>query len=78
MRDTLEELKVFYPASPLNLDLGGPRGPKPGERVLDAPLVRASTQETVTLNALTRATSWTLLLFGGLKAPARTMRSCAF
>jgi len=35
MRNTLEELRVFYPQSPLNLDLGGVSGPSPGERVLD-------------------------------------------
>jgi hypothetical protein len=66
MRNTLEELKVFYPASPINLDLGGAKGPKPGERVLDTTLVRASDKATVTITELTRATSWTLLLFGGV------------
>ena len=65
MRDTLEELNVFYPASPLNLDLGGTKGPKPGERVLDATLVRAQDMATVTLDGLTRGTAWTLLLFSG-------------
>jgi 3-(3-hydroxy-phenyl)propionate hydroxylase len=74
MRDTLEELKVFYPESPLNLDLGGTRGPKPGERVLDATLVRASTLTTVTLTELTRTTSWTLLLFAGLGSSAQVDR----
>lgn len=66
MRSTLEELKVFYPTSPLNLDLGGVTGPKPGERVLDATMVRASDKSTVTINSLTRSTNWTLLIFGGL------------
>ena len=77
MRNTLEELKVFYPSSPLNLDLGGAKGPKPGERVLDATLVRASDKATVTINALTRATSWTLLLFGGLEVAATDQISTA-
>lgn len=63
MRDTLEELKIAYPDSLLNLDLGGAKGPKPGERVLDATLVRASDHATVTITALTRGTAWTLLLF---------------
>ena len=70
VRDTLEELKVFYPASPLNLDLGGAQGPKPGERVLDAPFVRARDRATVTLNALTQTSAFTLLLFGGLDGEA--------
>jgi 3-(3-hydroxy-phenyl)propionate hydroxylase len=65
MRNTLEELKVFYPDSPLNLDLGGTRGPKPGERVLDTTLVRAADQSTITLAELTRGPAWTLLLFAG-------------
>lgn len=65
MRNTLEELKVFYPSSPLNLDRGGTRGPKPGERVLDTTLVRARDHSTVTLGELTRGTAWTLLVFAG-------------
>ena len=65
MRDTLEELKVFYHASPLSLELGGAEGPAPGERVLDATLVRASDKATVTIGDLTRSTAWTLLLFQG-------------
>jgi len=70
MRNTLEELKIFYPESPLNLDRGGTRGPKAGERVLDTTLVRASDRATVTLEQLTRGTSWTLLAFGGTEAAA--------
>lgn len=70
MRNTLEELKVYYPDSPLNLDLGGARGPKPGERVLDTILVRASDHSSQTLGELTRGTAWTLLLFGGTEAAA--------
>ncbi len=65
MRGTLEELHIDYPDSPLNLDLGGTRGPKPGERVPDATLVRASDHATLSINSLTRTTAWTLLLFGG-------------
>lgn len=70
MRNTLEELKIFYPQSPLNLDRGGTRGPKAGERVLDTTFVRASDRATVTLGQLTRGTSWTLLAFGGTEAAA--------
>lgn len=66
MRSTLEELKVFYPESPLNLDAGGPAGPRPGERVLDTVLVRASDLSTVHLHELISSTQWQLLLFGGV------------
>lgn len=65
MRSTLEELTISYPASPLNLDRHGARGPQPGERVLDVTLVRAADGTTVTLEALTRSPSWSLLLFEG-------------
>jgi 3-(3-hydroxy-phenyl)propionate hydroxylase len=65
MRNTLEELRVFYPNSPLNLDLGGSRGPKPGERVLHAEMVRASDRATVPLNEIIRSPAFTLFLFGG-------------
>ncbi len=70
MRSTLEELKIFYPDSPLNLDLGGTRGPKPGERVLDATVVRASDATTTSFHELTRAPRWTLLLFSGVEGAA--------
>jgi 3-(3-hydroxy-phenyl)propionate hydroxylase len=68
MRNTLEELKVFYPNSPLNLDLGGARGPKPGERVLDVALVKAADHTTTSLVEVTRGATWTLLLFSGVEA----------
>ena len=66
MRGTLEELNVNYPTSPLNLDLGGAKGPAPGERVVDVALVRDADKATVRLSQLTRGEAWTLLLFGGL------------
>jgi 3-(3-hydroxy-phenyl)propionate hydroxylase len=72
MRSTLEELTIAYPKSPLNLDLHGAKGPRPGERVLDATLVRAADGATVTLEALTRSTSWTLLLFHGSEPEGRS------
>jgi 2-polyprenyl-6-methoxyphenol hydroxylase-like FAD-dependent oxidoreductase len=65
MRSTLEELNIVYPDSPLNLDLGGATGPRPGERVLDADVVRASDLTTTSIEELTRTTSWTLMLFSG-------------
>jgi 3-(3-hydroxy-phenyl)propionate hydroxylase len=70
VRGTLEELNVSYPNSPLNLDLGGARGPKPGERVLDATIVRDADKATLTLSNLTRGDAWTLLLFSGLHPEA--------
>ncbi len=63
MRDTLEELSVAYPASPLNLDLGGAGGPAPGERMLDAPVVAAADMATTSLWAAAAHDQWTLLLF---------------
>ena len=65
VRNILEELTIAYPETPLNHDGGGASGPKPGERVLDAPVVRWSDKKTVTLNELTRFAGWTALLFGG-------------
>lgn len=70
MRNTLEELSIAYTNSSLCLDCGGGKGPRAGERVLDATLVRNADKATVTLNELTRTTSWTLLLFGGLHGDA--------
>ncbi|HLG81779.1 MAG TPA: hypothetical protein VKY22_12240 [Bradyrhizobium sp.] len=68
MRDTLEELSIFYPDSPLNFDFGGSKGPKAGERVLDGEVVLAVDLSTTTLSALTNHQRWTILLFSG-KAP---------
>ena len=73
MRGTLEELNVSYPNSPLNLDLGGAKGPAPGERVLDVALVRDADKATVKLSELTRGEAWTLLLFAGLHADEEDM-----
>ncbi len=65
MRGTLEELRISYSSSRLNLDLGGSSGPAPGERVLDATLVRLDDLSTTSINALTRTTRWTLFIFAG-------------
>jgi 3-(3-hydroxy-phenyl)propionate hydroxylase len=70
VRGALEELNVSYPNSALNLDLGGAKGPRPGERVLDAALVRDSDKATVKLSQITRGEAWTLLLFSGLHPAA--------
>ena len=65
MRETLEELSIAYPNSALNLDLGGAKGPAPGERILDAPLVRAADQATTSIWAEAPTDAWTLLIFTG-------------
>ena len=65
VRAMLEEINITYPDTPLNLDCGGSGGPKPGERILDAPTVRWSDKQTLSLHELTRFAEWTLLLFGG-------------
>jgi 3-(3-hydroxy-phenyl)propionate hydroxylase len=62
MRETLEELAIAYPKSPLNLDLGGSKGPAPGERMLDADFVSAG-GETTSLWEQVSPDGWTLLLF---------------
>jgi 3-(3-hydroxy-phenyl)propionate hydroxylase len=65
MRETLEELSIAYPKSALNLDLDGAKGPAPGERMLDAPLVRAADQTTTSIWAEAPTDAWTLLIFAG-------------
>ena len=77
VRGTLEELHVSYPASPLNLDLGGAKGPKPGERVLDTVFVRGDDHATVSLSEITRGEAWTLLLFSGLHPVAEEASATA-
>jgi 3-(3-hydroxy-phenyl)propionate hydroxylase len=72
MRSTLEELRISYPDSPLNLDLGHTRGPKPGERVVDADLVLASDGSTTSIARLTQTAAWTLFLFWGLGGEHQT------
>ena len=65
MRETLEELSIAYPNSSMNLDLGGAKGPAPGERMLDAPLVRAADRATTSIWAEAPTDAWTLLIFAG-------------
>jgi 3-(3-hydroxy-phenyl)propionate hydroxylase len=67
----LEELNIAYDASPLNRDLGGSTGPRPGRRApLDATVVRLRDKATVTFAELTRADDWIVVAFAGLSAPA--------
>ena len=65
VRDTLAEMNVAYPASPLSEDRGGSHGPKPGERAPDALVVRMPSSETTHLLNVLRDPRWTLLLFAG-------------
>ena len=65
MRNTLEELTIAYPHSPLTEDHGGSCGPKPGERAPDAHIVLHSDKRTVRLSEFSRDVEWTLLLFTG-------------
>jgi 2-polyprenyl-6-methoxyphenol hydroxylase-like FAD-dependent oxidoreductase len=65
VRDTLAEMNVAYPASPLTEDRGGSHGPKPGERAPDALVVRMPASETTHLFNILHDPRWTLLLFAG-------------
>jgi 3-(3-hydroxy-phenyl)propionate hydroxylase len=65
IRDTLAEMNVAYPASPLTEDHGGSHGPKPGDRAPDALVVRMPSRETAQLFDVLRDPRWTLLLFAG-------------
>jgi 2-polyprenyl-6-methoxyphenol hydroxylase-like FAD-dependent oxidoreductase len=66
MATVLEELNIAYDASPLNADLKGTAGPKPGHRApLSAAVVRWPDCRTVTLAQVTRTIEWALLVFGG-------------
>lgn len=66
VRNTLAELNVAYPASPLTEDRGGSHGPVPGQRAPDALLVRMPSRETATLHEVLRDPRWALLLFAGV------------
>jgi 3-(3-hydroxy-phenyl)propionate hydroxylase len=70
IRDTLGELNVAYPESPLSDDRGGSSGPTAGARAPDARVVRLPERETTTLFHAMHGTRWTLLLFAGLKPTA--------
>jgi len=65
IRNTLAEMNVAYPASPLTEDRGGSHGPVPGDRAPDALLVRMPSRETARLFDVLRDPRWALLLFAG-------------
>jgi 2-polyprenyl-6-methoxyphenol hydroxylase-like FAD-dependent oxidoreductase len=75
MRNTLEELRINYPASPLNADLGGSRGPAPGDRAPDPILVQAEDASTVRVTDLDQAGCFQMLLFSGVGEQALSKQS---
>jgi 2-polyprenyl-6-methoxyphenol hydroxylase-like FAD-dependent oxidoreductase len=75
IRNTLAEMNVAYPASPLTEDRGGSHGPVPGERAPDAVLVRMPGRETTTLFDVMHGTRWTLLLFAGTSPSAHDIET---
>ena len=74
VRETLAEMHVSYPDSPLTEDHGGSHGPLPGERAPDATVVRMPARDTARLFDVLRAPSWTLLLFAGTQQDEDTIR----
>jgi 2-polyprenyl-6-methoxyphenol hydroxylase-like FAD-dependent oxidoreductase len=66
IRNTLAEMNVAYPASPLTEDRGGSHGPMPGDRAPDALVVRMPSRETMHLFDVLRDPRWALLLFAGV------------
>jgi 2-polyprenyl-6-methoxyphenol hydroxylase-like FAD-dependent oxidoreductase len=67
VRNTLAEMTVAYPASPLTEDHGGSHGPAAGARAPDALLVRMPSRETAHLFDVLRGPRWSLLLFAGVQ-----------
>jgi len=65
MRNTLEEVEINYRRGPITEEHGGSDGPRAGDSVLDAPVVRLPGKQTVALRELLPGTRWTLLLFSG-------------
>jgi hypothetical protein len=66
IRDTLAEMNVAYPASPLSQDCGGSSGPVAGDRAPDSLIVRLPQRQTTTLFEVMHGPRWTLLLFAGV------------
>lgn len=64
-RNTLEEMNIAYPRSPIVRDEGGGDGPRAGNRAPSAPVVRFVERNTTQLFDLFRGTHWTLLVFLG-------------
>jgi 3-(3-hydroxy-phenyl)propionate hydroxylase len=65
MRNTLEEIEINYRTGPLTIDHGGSKGPRAGDRVLNASVVALPQKETTPLLDILRGTHWNLLLFTG-------------
>jgi 3-(3-hydroxy-phenyl)propionate hydroxylase len=74
IRDTLGELNVAYPQSPLSEDHGGSGGPAAGERAPDALVIRLPDRQPAQLFDLMRGTRWTLLLFAGPEPGVRDIK----
>jgi 3-(3-hydroxy-phenyl)propionate hydroxylase len=70
IRDTLAEMNVAYPHSPLSEDAGGSAGPVAGDRAPDALVVRLPDDRQARLFEVFHGTRWTLLLFAGLAPTA--------
>lgn len=66
MRETLEELRIAYPHSPLNIDFGGSNGPRPGERAPDPVLVNSDDGGSVRITDLDPGDRFQMLLFSGV------------
>jgi 3-(3-hydroxy-phenyl)propionate hydroxylase len=65
MRNTLEEVEINYRRGPITVDHGGSEGPRAGDRILDANVVKLPGKECVPLRDVLRGTYWNLLLFSG-------------
>jgi 3-(3-hydroxy-phenyl)propionate hydroxylase len=65
MRNTLEEIEINYRQGPITVDQGGSEGPRAGDRILDASVVKLPGKVCVPLRDVLRGTYWNLLLFSG-------------
>ena len=68
MRNTLEEIEINYRQGPITADYGGSDGPRAGDRILDANVVRLPGKDCVALREVLRGTHWSLLFFSGSRA----------
>ena len=76
-RETLEEVTIGYPTSPLSEDHGGGSGPIAGQRALDAMVVRLADRQTIHLYDALRVPQWSLLLFTGTRSSDSTTAALA-
>jgi 3-(3-hydroxy-phenyl)propionate hydroxylase len=65
MRNTLEEIEINYRQGPITEEYGGSDGPRAGDRILDANVVKLPGKECLPLREVLRGTYWNLLLFSG-------------